>query len=340
MPEQPFVSIVVPTFRNPGPLSETLASLRALEYPPARYEIVVVDDGSNDGTAGAVEALKGGKPPAVRYHEQPRAGAAAARNQGARLASGEILIFVDDDMLVPPGLIARHLEALRRHAPAAISGFREFAPELAAQLGSTPFGRFRLAVEPRQEWGERYERDIEESGGNCRPHPGGLTANDLAVRRDDFFRIGGFDEEFPYAGYEDQDFAVRAGLAGLACLVDYDLVAWHNDRRLTLREFGERQRRGAMTSVLLASKYPERYRDRTLFRENEPIRGADRPLVAAKKLVKWLLSKPLGTAGLFALVAVLERFAPNGRALQRLYTVVTGVYIFTGIRQGLARWPT
>lgn len=339
MPEQPFVSIVVPTHRNPGPLRQTLASLRQLEYPADRYEIVVVDDGSNDGTALAVGAVTG-ELPKVRYHEQPRAGAAAARNQGARLASGEILIFVDDDMVVPPELIARHLEALRRHAPVAVCGYREFAPELAAELSSTPFGRFRLAVEPRQEWGDGYERRIQESNGNCRPHPGGLTANNLAIRRDDFFTIGGFDEGFPYAGYEDQDFAVRAGLAGIACLVNYQLVAWHNDRRLTLREFGERQRRGAMTSVLLASKYPERYRDRDLFRENEPIRRADRPLVVGKKLAKWLLSKRLGMAGLFALVAVLERFAPNGRALQRLYTVVTGAYIFAGIREGLARWPT
>ncbi len=340
MAQQPFVSIVIPTYRNTGPLRQTLTSLMQLDYPPSRYEIVVVDDGSEDATARVVEAVAG-RLPTVRYHAQPRAGAAAARNCGARLASGEILVFVDDDMLVPPTLIAQHLDALQRYAPAVISGYREFAPDLAEQLSASPFGRFRLAVEPRLEWGNQYEPYAKETDLSCRPHPngGGLTANNLATRRDDFFRIGGFDESFPHAGYEDQEFAVRAALAGYACLINYGLLAWHNDRRLTLREFGERQRRGAMTAALLASKYPERYRHMNLFRENEPIRRSDRPVVAAKKLAKWLLSKPLGMAGLFALVSVFEQFAPSGRALQRLYTVVSGAYIFAGIRDGLARWP-
>lgn len=337
MPDQPFVSIVIPTFRNPGPLRQTLESLRQLDYPSDRYEIVVVDDGSRDGTAAAVDAVAGELPP-VRYHAQSRGGASRARNQGARLASGEVLIFVDDDMLVPPTLIDHHLQALENHAPAVISGYREFAPGLVAELSTTPFGRFRLEVEPRQEWGEGYEERMRATDIGCRPHPEGLTANDLAVRRGDFFHIGGFDEEFPHAGYEDQEFALRADLAGFACLINYGLVAWHNDRRLTLREFGERQRRGAMTAVLLASKYPERYRDRALFRENEPVRVADRPVIVGKKLVKTLLSSRTGMAGLFVLVAVLERVAPNGRALRRLYTVVTGVYIFTGVRDGLARY--
>jgi GT2 family glycosyltransferase len=337
MPEHPFVSIVVPTFRNPGALRETLASLRQLDYQPDRYELVIVDDGSEDETSAVVGA-DAAELPLVRYHTQDQAGAAAARNQGARLATGEVLIFVDDDMLVPSTLIIQHLRALEAHAPAVISGYREFAPELAARLRRTPFGRFRLEVEPRQEWGEGYE---ERAGAPCvepLSSPAALTANDLAVRREDFFRIGGFDEEFPHAGYEDQEFAVRAAQAGYACLINYELVAWHNDRRLTLREFGERQRRGAMTAVLLASKYPERYRDRALFRENDRISPRDPATVIAKKLAKGVLSTSPGRAALFALVGALERVAPDAAMLRRLFTMITGVYIYIGVREGLTSY--
>ena len=127
-------------------------------------------------------------------------------------------------------------------------------------------------------------------------------------------------------------------MAGFNCLVNYGLVALHNDRRLTLRQFGERQRRGAMTAVLLARKYPERYRDVPLLRENETIDSRDSFRIVAKKLAKSALSTRPGMASLFAITSVLERLAPNARVLQRIYWVITGVYIFRGVREGEARY--
>jgi glycosyltransferase involved in cell wall biosynthesis len=334
---EPLVSIVVPTFRKPEPLRQTLASLRDLDFQADQYEIIVVDDGSDPETAAVVEAAVVDMP-LVRYAPQSHGGVASARNHGARLARGEVLIFVDDDMLLPQDLIASHLQALEQHAPAVISGYREFAPGLAAALSRAPFGRFRLVAEPRQEWGHDLKQP-SASGVGFRPHPAGLPANDLAVRSEDFFRIGGFDEAFPHAGYEDHDFTLRAGLAGFKCLVNYGLVAWHNDRRMTLREFGERQRRGAVTAVLLASKYPERYREQALYRENAPLNSRDSVRLIGKKLLKHVLSTGAGMSVLFALVATLERFTPEARILQRLYTVITGLYIFRGVREGMKHYP-
>jgi GT2 family glycosyltransferase len=336
VPEELFVSVVVPTFRNPEPLCETLASLRSLDYPPERYEIIVVDDCTDRDTAAVVKNA-GAEPPVVRYVAQANRGAGSARNHGARLATGEVLIFVDDDMLVPPELIRSHLKALDTHAPAVVSGYREFAPELSWRLRATPFGRFRLVSESRQEWGDEH-RTALETCDYFRPHPEGLPANDLAIRRADFFSIGGFDEEFPHAGYEDQEFTLRATNEGYVCLVNHGLRAWHNDRRLTLRQFGERQRRGATTAVLLASKYPQRYRGRPLFTENAPVRREDAARLKAKKLAKATLATGVGMGSLFAAIAVLERATPHSRALQRAYRVVTGVYTFAGVREGLSRY--
>ena len=94
-----------------------------------------------------------------------------------------------------------------------------------------------------------------------------------------------------------------------------------------------------MTGVLLASKYPDRYRESPLFRENEPIRRDDPPRLAVKKLAKAAMATRPGMAALFGAIAVLERAAPRSWLLQRVYKVLTGVYTFAGVREGLARYP-
>ena len=175
---QPFVSIVVPTFRNPGPLRQTLESLHRLDDPNDRYEIVVVDDAPDAETETVADAFASGSPRA-RYVAHSHGGAARARNYGARIAAGEVIIFIDDDMLVPADLIARHLQALEENAPAVVSGYRKFAPNLASLLASTPFGRYRLEVEPRAGVGSRSCRRPGDrksvstpSGRSSRQQPG------------------------------------------------------------------------------------------------------------------------------------------------------------------------
>jgi glycosyltransferase involved in cell wall biosynthesis len=336
-PSSHFVTVIVPTFRHPESLRETLVSLSGMDYPPDRWEVVVVDDGSGDETPDVVAAFTA-RQPTIRYHAQPNRGVASARNEGARRASGEVLLFVDDDMIVPPSLISDHLAALDHFAPAAISGYRMFAPDLTARLAETPFGRFRLEAEPRQEWGaEPISRD-GSFPEICRPHnDGGLTSNNLSMYRSDFFRVGGFDEQFPSVGYEDLELAERAARTGLSCRIHFGILTWHNDRRLTLTQFLDRQRGNARGAVLFACKYPQ-YRNRSVYRENEPIRRSDPPRLLIKKLAKRAVATRPGRSLLMTLIGALERTAPNGAVLQRLYNIATGVAIFRGIREGLAAY--
>lgn len=334
----PLVSIVIPTFRRPDALRETLEGLERLDYPANRYEVIVVDDGSGDETPEIVRDLQP-RYASLVYHGQENGGAARARNQGARLARGEVLIFLDDDMTVPSTLIRQHLAALDCFGPCVVCGYREFAPRLAEALRQTPFGRFRMEVEPRQEGWEPDREVSDHLAENCVPHPtGAVTANNFVIRRRDFYQLGGFDEEFPYAGYEDQEFSFRARKAGLCCLVNYGLKAWNNDRRLTLEQFCERQRRGAITAALMALKYPEEWMHVPLLRENEPIVQGDSPALVLKKVAKSLLASRPSRALLFSLGRALERLAPDSALLRRYYLLMCGLYIFRGIREGLARY--
>src|ERR1700676_2887219 len=93
--EFPSVTIVIPTFARPKQLKNCLNAIAALEYPASRFEVLVVDDGSDCGVQDIVRPFKGQCN--IEYSAQPHLGPAAARNHGARIASGEILAFTDDD---------------------------------------------------------------------------------------------------------------------------------------------------------------------------------------------------------------------------------------------------
>ena len=140
--EPPRVSVIVPTYQRAGALAKTLTALASLDYPREALEIFVVDDGSTDSTAVTVSEFAGAK-----YVYQPNGGVAVARNHGARLATGEVLLFVDDDIVVAPDNLTRHLAARELYGECVVAGYSEFAPEVRADLARSSFGRFRLWCE-------------------------------------------------------------------------------------------------------------------------------------------------------------------------------------------------
>jgi GT2 family glycosyltransferase len=327
------VSFVVPTFRRPDALATTLAAIARIEFPREQLEVIVVDDGADADTRATVERA-GEQLAEVRYVSQPNRGAARARNLGAREANGDFLIFLDDDIVVEPEHIQRHLSAQRSFERALVNGHWEFSPNVAAQLQSTAFGRFRIGV-------ERWVKDgiAKAPLGDGRLAPEAVTACNLSVERDLFWSLGGFDEEFPYAGYEDQELSHRAAQAGCQLVYDPAIRLLHNDRRVTLRQFCARQERGALTAVVMAAKHPADYADRDLITENSPLTRTDRPSVALKKVAKRALSPQPILALLHAAIDILERVRPNSPMLRRAYWSICGLYIYRGVRRGLEITP-
>jgi GT2 family glycosyltransferase len=324
------ISIVIPTYRRPEALRATLAAATRLEHPKDDYEIVVVDDGADGATRAVVESFGADDAPRAAYASQPNSGVATARNHGARLATGELLIFLDDDMLVWPDHIAQHLATRERYGDCLVNGHWEFSAQTRAALEETPFGRFRIDVEA---WVKTAisKRPI---GEHC-VEPSGVTAANLGIRRDLYWDLGGFDEAFPVAGCEDQDFSHRAASAGCRFVYNYDIRLEHNDRRVTLEQFCARQERGAVTAVYLAAKHPDDFAGRALIVENRPSDDADPIRLRAKKLAKRILAlRPvLGLAR--GAIRVLERLAPRSRLLRRAYWAMFGVHIYRGVDQGL-----
>ena len=127
------LSVVIPTYNRCNILQKTLRALCQQEGA-TNFEIIVVDDGSTDATSQVVAALAALAPVRVRCIAQPNSGAAAARNRGLQEANGEIVLFLDDDVIGSSALIAEHLRShMLNPAPLiAILGFEGFSPDLPA----------------------------------------------------------------------------------------------------------------------------------------------------------------------------------------------------------------
>src|SRR5208282_523221 len=104
------LSIVVPTHnRRDVLISRTLPAIFSQDLSASEYEIIVVVDGSTDGTAEALRELR--PRCALRIIEQSNRGPSAARNNGIQAAKGDLLLFIDDDIICGPSLLEQHVAA-------------------------------------------------------------------------------------------------------------------------------------------------------------------------------------------------------------------------------------
>jgi glycosyltransferase involved in cell wall biosynthesis len=117
MADRPVVSVVIPTYCHCDTIGETLDSVFAQTFRD--FEVVVVDDGSPDGTGELLRPLvEQGR---IRYVRQENAGAGTARNRGLHEARGEFIAFLDDDDLWPPDKLEWQVEALRARPEAVLA---------------------------------------------------------------------------------------------------------------------------------------------------------------------------------------------------------------------------
>jgi GT2 family glycosyltransferase len=325
----PSFSIVVPTFRRPDALRATLAALLELEYDRSRYEVIVVDDAADEMTARTVKQLAG-QSVSLTLETQPHRGAASARNRGAQLASGDLLLFCDDDMIVEPSHLRMHVATRQRHGDVVVSAAWRFAPAVEAVLRKTPFGRYRIDLERRYQF-EAAGMPLDSDHG-CLLMPL-LGAGNLALRRAAFWDVGGFDENFPVAGAEDQDFSVRARSAGFLLLLNTRIRCYQDDNRLTLRSYCAREERSAQTMPFMARKYPREFGEAPYVRRNSPISAADSPSLVTRKLLKEVLATDVSLRGIHGLVDVLETVHLPDRLLWPLYARLLGLHLFRGVRQ-------
>jgi GT2 family glycosyltransferase len=195
------VSVVIATADRPGPLAGCLAAVAALDHPREALEVIVVDD------AGSARPDPHGLP--VRLLRGERGGPGAARNIGAAAAEGDLLAFTDDDCLPEPGWLRALCAAAR---PDTMIGGRT--------LNALPHNRFAAASQHIQDLVyAHYNRDPE--------HARFFATNNVAVPRDAFLALGGFDvASFPFAS-EDRDLCDRWRASGRGLRSAPDAIVRH-----------------------------------------------------------------------------------------------------------------
>jgi glycosyltransferase involved in cell wall biosynthesis len=183
LPEQPLVTVVTPSLDNVAFIRQTLATVAQQDYPAIEH--IVVDGGSTDGTLQILGEL-----PNLRWLSEPDDGQAAAINKGFRLASGDIVAWLNADDYYLPGTVARAVQAFREDPTCGMV----YSGWVVVDEAGRELGRHEA-----QEWDLKQE--IER--GNFIPQP------TTFVRRDALEAVGLLEERFHFA--MDYDLFVRIG---------------------------------------------------------------------------------------------------------------------------------
>jgi GT2 family glycosyltransferase len=223
----PRVSIVIPSFNTRDTTLACLDRIRA--HTPAPAEVIVVDNGSRDGSADAVAALvDDGHPVAVRLlRNAENQGYARGTNQGLRVARGHWLVLLNSDVLVTPRWTARLIANAEQPHVGLVGPMTNYAGSAAQGLVAPPRYRDVASLDAfAQRWAQAHHHEatsVERLIGFC-----------IVVRRRVLDRIGLLDERFEVGNYEDDDLCRRALAAGYLLVVARDVYV-HHEGSLTFR---------------------------------------------------------------------------------------------------------
>lgn len=214
----PTYSLVIPLFNQ---LAYTRACVDSILAHSQDFELILVDNGSTDGTTSYLHALAAQQPHVRLVLNQKNRGFGPACNQGMAAAQGRFVIVINNDTVVPPDWLDRIGSALespgvgmvgpRGHRVAGIQNVHPISYDPRTLEGFDAFAR---------EWSERHRNQawfVDRLMGFC-----------FGMRREVLDRVGGFDPIFGIGGFEDDDYCMRVQLAGFRLLMIDDVLIHHH----------------------------------------------------------------------------------------------------------------
>jgi len=235
------LSYIIPTHGREGVLLKHLEMLEQQTLSRKQFEVIVVNDG---GLAIDV--------PKTSYKltslGQEQAGPATARNTGVKASTGDVVLFVGDDALPHFNLLYRHWLMHLSNKPCAVQGYTGWY----SQLPPLDFENFLYESGLQANWASLKNEDgswKRDGSGYC------LTTN-YSIHREEIDRLGGFDQEFPDAAWEDISLGFRGTKHGLITLFEPDAINYHAHRQ-TLDGFVRRQQTEGRSRLILCAIHPE-----------------------------------------------------------------------------------
>ena len=213
------VSIVSAVFNGEKTIAATLRGI--LEQDVPLLEVIVIDDGSTDNTPQIVQSF-----PGIKYFFQPNQGPASARNKGAELASGEILLFTDSDCIPEPGWV------------------RKIIPYFADPSVGVSAGSYGIA-NPGSILARSIHKEIIYRHTVLMPvYPKVFGSYNFAIRKNLFRELGGFNTVYRSPSGEDNDLSYKVIQAGYKIYFARDSIVKHYHPTSLLKYLREQYRHG------------------------------------------------------------------------------------------------
>jgi glycosyltransferase involved in cell wall biosynthesis len=192
-------SVIIPTYNRRESLLRALRALARQTFPLAAFEVIVISDGSTDGTAEAVRDFVA--PYRLRFVEQANQGPSVARNRGAELAEAPLLVYVDDDIEPVAAFLSEHVAAHRAETQLVLIG-----PQSGPQNEPMPHWiAWEHAMLQKQY--TNFVTGVWQAG------PNNLYSGNFSVRREHLLAVGGFNTQF--TRQEDVELGFRLAQRGL-----------------------------------------------------------------------------------------------------------------------------
>jgi glycosyltransferase involved in cell wall biosynthesis len=237
----PRMSVILPTFNRKQALQDCLAALEKQSLNPDQFEVIVVDDGSTDGTGDLVHQTKPDF--TLEYIRQGNSGAGAARRKAVQRARGQYVLLMNDETIAHPRMLAEHLR-VHGHGESklVVMGSIHF-PESASRRALTQYLATRGFMYPQ--YAMRDGRDYE-----CAR----LTAGNVSVSRSILAAAGSFESKLRVA--EDLELGLRLDQRGLRLLYHASAQAGPQHADVSLSDLVQRARTYGPAYLWLLRKYP------------------------------------------------------------------------------------
>lgn len=300
------VSVIIPTFNRAARLRTVLDALGRQTMPSSTFEVIVVVDGSTDGTQEMLAATR--TPYRLTVITQENSGQNVGRNRGMEAARGRYVVFIDDDIIASPPLLAEHLRTQREHGgvvglgaietkipPDADWFAREFAESWNGQYASL------VAGERQATWKVCY-------GGN------------MSVPRDVFVAIGGFAADMRRG--HDVELGYRLAVRGLRFCFIASAIGTQDERKGASELVRDFEKYG-VAAVAIYRRHPATLQDVI-----QPFHARGAGPVWLRRVFLWLGVPP-------GALAIGGRIIPGARRRRGWYRFVQRYCYWRGVRQAI-----
>ena len=314
-------SVVIPSYNRGAALVELLEQFVGQSAGREAFEVIVVDDGSKIDPRPGLPSFDGRLQ--LHVERQTNGGAARARQRGAELARGELLIFLDDDMQIASTFVAAHLAAHGGRPRAAVLGRLRALPSIERM---PLFERYYARMLDRM--ATQADESSKRAGPDDKGLPGPkLYTGNMSIPKDLFFEAGGFDANFRLL--EDVELGIRLERVGGRIFFSRDADAVHGSDHVSTERWLNRSMRDGIFATKVAHKHPD-YAAASPFWHVSRINRLSRPVLAMSAAAP-ALGGALAQVGMGA-AQTADRLGLSKLAVAGT-TLVYGIQFYRGVRE-------